>query len=111
MQSNNSVGLRNDAKPLLGDALALFSAIFYALYVNVLKLRIGSEDRIDMQLFFGFVGLANTVAGWPFIIVLHYFGLESFELPQSKRQIAAVIVNVSVMDFSTALPSREFIFR
>ncbi|KDQ30683.1 hypothetical protein PLEOSDRAFT_1074969 [Pleurotus ostreatus PC15] len=37
------------------DSLALLSAVFYALYVILLKVRIKSESRIDMQLFFGFM--------------------------------------------------------
>lgn len=40
---------------LYGDILALLSAFFYALYVVLLKVRIGSEARIDMQLFFGYL--------------------------------------------------------
>lgn len=39
--------------PLLGDMLALLSAFCYAIYVILLKVRIGDEERIDMQLFFG----------------------------------------------------------
>ena len=35
-----------------GDSLALLSAFFYAAYVVLLKVRIGEEARIDMQLFF-----------------------------------------------------------
>lgn len=33
--------------------LALLSAFCYAVYVILLKVRIGDEERIDMQLFFG----------------------------------------------------------
>jgi solute carrier family 35 protein F5 len=36
-----------------GDALALLSAFCYAIYVILLKVRIGDEERVDMQLFFG----------------------------------------------------------
>jgi len=42
---------------ILGNILALLSALFYAMYVILLKVRIKAEYRIDMQLFFGFVGL------------------------------------------------------
>lgn len=39
--------------PLLGDALALLSAFCYAVYVILLKAKIGDEENVDMQLFFG----------------------------------------------------------
>jgi solute carrier family 35 protein F5 len=40
-------------RPLLGDAAALLSASFYAIYVVLLKVRVGDEDRADMQLMLG----------------------------------------------------------
>lgn len=43
------------AAPLLGDALALASALAYAFYVILLKVRIKNEARVSMTLFFGFV--------------------------------------------------------
>jgi len=43
----------------LGNILALLSALFYAMYVILLKVCIKAEYRIDMQLFFGFVGLST----------------------------------------------------
>ncbi|KAI0257600.1 hypothetical protein BJV78DRAFT_1293586 [Lactifluus subvellereus] len=81
---------------LLGDSLALLSALFYAFYVILLKVRIRSESRIDMQLFFGFVGLFNTVACWPLGVVLHYTGVERFELPTSSRAVAGLLINMAI---------------
>lgn len=82
-------------RPLLGDFLALISALFYALYVTLLKLRIQHESRIDMQLFFGFVGLFNILLLWPMGILLHLFGVELFEWPHGKKVIAGILMNVS----------------
>jgi solute carrier family 35, member F5 len=79
---------------LLGDALALFSASLYACYAILLKVRIRSESRIDMQLFFGFVGMFNLMVGWPMGVLLHILGIEPFELPQSDRALAGVLINV-----------------
>lgn len=39
--------------PILGDLAALLSAAFYAVYVILLKVRVGDEDRADMQLMLG----------------------------------------------------------
>jgi solute carrier family 35, member F5 len=92
---------------LLGDSLALVSALFYALYVILLKVRIRSESRIDMQLFFGFVGLFNTFACWPIGVILHLTGAEKFELPTSGRAIGGLLVNVSLHSCCTFLPGPE----
>ncbi|KAG9078935.1 hypothetical protein FS749_009006, partial [Ceratobasidium sp. UAMH 11750] len=80
----------------LGDLLALGSALFYALYVVLLKVRIGEESRIDMQLFFGFVGTFNVLACWPIGVVLHLTGAEVFELPNSRKAWYAVLLNMFI---------------
>ncbi|KAI0331943.1 hypothetical protein GY45DRAFT_1400890 [Cubamyces sp. BRFM 1775] len=82
--------------PIVGDALALFSALFYALYVTLLKVRIRSEDRIDMQVFFGFVGLFNILACWPIGVLLHLTGVEPFQLPYSRKAVMALLVNMTI---------------
>ena len=84
-----------NSRATLGDILALISAVFYAIYVILLKVRIKSESRIDMQLFFGFVGLFNIIACWPIGIVLHLSGIEVFELPHSRTALSAILINVS----------------
>lgn len=81
--------------PVLGDFLAFLSAVFYALYVVFLKVQIREESRIDMQLFFGFVGLFNIFLSWPMGIVLHLVGMERFEIPHTRNAITIIVVNVS----------------
>ncbi|KAH9969008.1 hypothetical protein BC827DRAFT_1167055 [Russula dissimulans] len=81
---------------LLGDCLALLSAFVYAVYVILLKVRIRSESRIDMQLFFGFVGLFNILACWPIGVILHFVGVERFEPPSSGRVVAGLLVNMAI---------------
>src|SRR5258706_941477 len=82
--------------PLLGDFLALVSALFYALYVSLLKVRIRDEHRINMQLFFGFVGLFNVITLWPLGFVVHFLGVEPFELPQNWKEWSGIGINVSL---------------
>lgn len=88
-------GIEGGEYSLVGDSLALLSALFYAVYVILLKVRIRSESRIDMQLFFGFVGLFNIIGCWPIGLFLHLVGVERFELPTSGRVVAGLLVNVS----------------
>ncbi|KAI0931924.1 hypothetical protein AcW1_000803 [Taiwanofungus camphoratus] len=84
------------SKHILGDALALLSALFYALYVILLKVRIRQESRIDMQLFFGFVGLFNILFCWPIGIILHFTGVEKFELPHGSSVVLALLINMAI---------------
>ncbi|KAK0208375.1 hypothetical protein DFS33DRAFT_1303029 [Desarmillaria ectypa] len=81
---------------ILGDTLALISAVFYALYVILLKVRIKSESRIDMQLFFGFVGLFNILAYWPIGMLLHVAGVENLEWPSSSREVTILLINMAI---------------
>ncbi|KAJ7169992.1 hypothetical protein C8R46DRAFT_895889 [Mycena filopes] len=90
-------------RPILGDSLALISAVFYcvstysphSLYVILLKVRLRSESRVDMQLFFGFVGLFNILSCWPIGIFLHLTGIETFELPHGSA-VAALAINMAI---------------
>ncbi|KAJ8103313.1 hypothetical protein POJ06DRAFT_247225 [Lipomyces tetrasporus] len=66
---------------VVGDLMSLGSAAIYGLYTSLLKLRIGDESRINMQIFFGFVGIWNTIMLWPVLVVLHLTGAERLEMP------------------------------
>jgi solute carrier family 35, member F5 len=84
------------SSPIIGDALALLSAIFYAIYVILLKVRIRSTSRIDMQLFFGFVGLFSILTCWPIGVLLHLMKFERFEIPSSRKTITTLLINVQL---------------
>ncbi|KIM30619.1 hypothetical protein M408DRAFT_66400 [Serendipita vermifera MAFF 305830] len=84
------------SNPLLGDFLALLSALFYALYMLLLKVRIKVESRVDMQLLFGFVGLFNIVGCWPLGLVLHLTGVERFGWPVGGKEWSGVLINMAV---------------
>jgi solute carrier family 35 protein F5 len=83
-------------QPLLGDVLALISAIFYASYVVFLKVKVEVESLIDMQLFLGFVGLFDLLTCWPVGVILHWMDMEKFELPSTTTQWSALLANVRV---------------
>ncbi|KAF8576560.1 hypothetical protein K439DRAFT_1418863 [Ramaria rubella] len=96
---NNSVKTlpaNTHTNPALGDIFAILAAIFYAVYVILLKIRIRSESRIDMQLFFGFVGAVNTVALVPVGLVLHFSRFEPFALPTNRKAWSAVLFNMLI---------------
>lgn len=83
-----------DSRASFGDFLALTSALFYAMYVILLKVRIKSESRIDMMLFFGFVGLFNILICWPIGVFLNFTKIEVFQLPPNWIVWKAILINV-----------------
>ncbi len=76
----------------IGDAMAFVSAVLYGMYAIVIKSRIGNEDRVNMPLFFGMTGLFNLIFLWPGFLILHYTGVEKFELPQTGKIWTIVLV-------------------
>lgn len=76
----------------IGDAMAFFSALMYGIYAVVMKKRIGNEERVNMPLFFGLVGLFNVLFLWPGFIILHFTGVETFELPPTRKVWTIILV-------------------
>ncbi|BGP39794.1 hypothetical protein JCM10450v2_003765 [Rhodotorula kratochvilovae] len=99
----------SSANPLLGDALALLSALAYAAYVLLLKVRIRNEARISMTLFFGFVGAFNILLIWPVGVFLHLLGVETFEFPHGRLLWASLLVNAAITFVSDALYLRAML--
>lgn len=87
---------RSGFETAVGDILSLGSAIMYGIYSVLMKKRIADESSVDMLLFFGLVGLINTILLWPGFVVLHLTGLETFELPATCRVWRIVIVRTSI---------------
>lgn len=82
--------------PLVGDSLALISALAYAFYVILLKVRIRNESRVSMTLFFGFVGAWNIALIWPLGFVLHYTGIETWERPHGQMLWLSIFINAMI---------------
>uniref|UniRef100_A0A3P9HAR0 Solute carrier family 35 member F5 n=1 Tax=Oryzias latipes TaxID=8090 RepID=A0A3P9HAR0_ORYLA len=70
-----------DEKGVRGCLWSLAGAVLYAVYIVMIKRRVDREDKLDIPMFFGFVGLFNLLLLWPGFLLLHYTGFESFELP------------------------------
>lgn len=85
---------KSQASIAVGDGMAFFSAIVYGLYVTVMKRRVGDEDRVNMPLFFGLVGLLNLFFLWPGFFLLHWTGIEPFEWPPTGKIWAIIIVGL-----------------
>ncbi|XP_023288964.1 solute carrier family 35 member F5 isoform X2 [Orussus abietinus] len=74
-----------------GITLALVSAFFYASYVVFLRKKVDNEDKMDIPMFFGFVGLFNLTLLWPLFFVLHYGQWEEFEWPDTHQWTFLII--------------------
>jgi solute carrier family 35 protein F5 len=83
---------KTQAEIAIGDVMAFGSAVMYGLYAVVMKKRIGNEDRVNMPLFFGLVGLFNVVFLWPGFLCLHFTGIEEFQLPPTGKIWTIVLV-------------------
>lgn len=84
---------KSQASIAIGDGMALFSAIIYGLYVTVMKRRLGDEDRVNMPLFFGLVGVLNLILLWPVFFILHWTNIEPFEWPPTGKVWFIIIVS------------------
>ncbi|KAJ1965286.1 hypothetical protein H4R35_007075 [Dimargaris xerosporica] len=81
---------------IVGDILAIVSAFFYGCYTILIKFKIGSEDRVHMPDFLGFVGLFNTVLLWPLLLIFHYTGIETFALPPTGEMWGMIALNALI---------------
>jgi solute carrier family 35 protein F5 len=91
-ENRGSFPHKSQAQIAVGDTMAFGSAIMYGAYTVLMKKRIGNEDRVNMPLFFGLVGLFNVVFLWPGFLILHFSGVETFELPPAGRIWTIIIV-------------------
>ncbi|KAL9915071.1 solute carrier family 35 member F5 [Glossina fuscipes] len=82
----------HDTKFSRGALLALFSAFFYAAYLVFVKRKSDTEEKLDIPLFFGFVGLWNVLLMWPIFFILNFTKIEKFELP-NQNQFGILILN------------------
>ncbi|KAL8785506.1 MAG: hypothetical protein Q9213_003332 [Squamulea squamosa] len=92
-ESRGSFPYKSPRQISIGDALALLSAILYGVYTTFMKKKVGDEARVNMPLFFGFVGLFNIIFLVPGFPILHYAGVEAFELPPTRRIWTIILIN------------------
>lgn len=76
----------------LGAVLSLISAFCYASYLVFLRRMVDNEEKMEIPIFFGFVGLFNLILLWPTFFLLHYSNWELFEWP-NKHQWLFLIIN------------------
>ena len=75
-----------------GALWTISGSLFYSSYIVFLRRKIDHEDKLDVPMFFGFVGVFSFLFLWPFFFIFHYTNHERFELP-NKAQLVALLLN------------------
>ena len=90
---------------LFGIMFSIASALIFAVYVVYFNRMAGSpdgsDDRVDIVLFFGTVGAISAVFLLPLFPILHYSGLETFEWPDVtdwKHLIISALLGTVISD-------------
>ncbi|KAG9471397.1 hypothetical protein GDO78_014959 [Eleutherodactylus coqui] len=78
-------------KDTIGSLWSLLGAILYAVYIVMIKRKVDREEKLDIPMFFGFVGLFNLLLLWPGFFLLHYTEFEAFEFPNKLVWMYLVI--------------------
>ncbi|KAG8540579.1 hypothetical protein GDO81_019012 [Engystomops pustulosus] len=78
-------------KDTIGSLWSLLGALLYAVYIVMIKRKVDREEKLDIPMFFGFVGLFNLLLLWPGFFLLHYTEYEAFEAPSRLVWIYLVV--------------------
>ncbi|KAM4025001.1 solute carrier family 35 member F5 isoform 2-T4 [Anomaloglossus baeobatrachus] len=78
-------------KNTIGSLWSLLGAALYAVYIVMIKRKVEREEKLDIAMFFGFVGLFSLLLLWPGFFLLHYTKFEAFEFPNKLVWIYLVI--------------------
>lgn len=93
-QDRGSFPHKSTTEIAVGDFMALIGAVIYGLYVTVMKRRVGNEDRVDMRLFFGLVGVWTLLLFWPLFFVLHWTNIEPVSMTRILIESHAIFYSL-----------------
>jgi solute carrier family 35 protein F5 len=89
----SSKDLHIDREPL--SALwSVLGALLLALFLVLLRRRVDCEDKLNMPMFYGFLGLCTLLLLWPGLIILHFTKIEELVWPDSVEWALLVISGI-----------------
>ncbi|CAN6888271.1 unnamed protein product, partial [Brassica oleracea] len=96
-ESNSTATVKN---PLLGDVLSLISAVFYAVYITLIRKNLPDDGegsgRFSMAQLLGFLGLFNFFIFLPAALILNFTRRERFNALTSKQ--LGLVVGKGLLD-------------
>lgn len=75
----------------VGALWGVCGALLYAIYLVLLRRRVDNEDKLNIPMFFGFVGFFSILLLWPGFFILHYTKAEKFEWPNKMQWVFLAI--------------------
>lgn len=108
-ERNNGNGSKFTPKnPLLGNCFALVGALLYALYLILMKIKCGSENRTtNERRLLGYVGIWTFLLSAPVLYCLDYFQIEEFQhIPIHHKIFRLILINgvfSIISDYATIL--------
>ncbi|KAL5489056.1 hypothetical protein EMCRGX_G018103 [Ephydatia muelleri] len=79
--NNRSQGGENK---YVGFIMVIAGAILYAFYLVLLKRFVPNPEMLEIPMFFGFVGLSDTIIILPCLLIWDFAGWEQFSLPPTS---------------------------
>ncbi|KAF8077444.1 hypothetical protein N665_1035s0006 [Sinapis alba] len=97
-ESNSTATAKN---PLLGDVLSLVSAVFYAVYITLIRKKLPDDDdeksgRFSMAQLLGFLGLFNFFIFLPAALILNFTKRKRFNALTLKQ--LGLVVGKGLLD-------------
>ncbi|CAN3358273.1 hypothetical protein DICA4_D03686 [Diutina catenulata] len=92
-ESGDGKGKYESKNPFLGNSIALGGALFYALYLIIMKIECGNDRTCNERQLFGLVGVFTLLAGVPLLILFDVLGVEKLERPPNWQTTVAVVIN------------------
>lgn len=84
---------KSGAEIALGDIEAFGAAVIYGLCTILLKRFLCDSTSLGALVMMGNMSLASTALLWPFFIILHFTGVERFQLPPDARVWRIFLIN------------------
>jgi len=91
---------------VFGLIMVSVSALTFAIYEVALGKMVSHTTSTSLSksvLILGFIGIWTSILLWPFFIIFHYTGVETFELPYNNNLLALILTVILDLVLNTAL--------